>query len=225
MIDELRERVAACSEMEARLQELLDEVRAAGAAALEELTAAAKADMNLRPLGATGGPPAGFRHGHISLEMVRDAVVKLRHFVIGELAAELGCSTARARRELDRVTDLVRPAGNFGQRQIWAYIPPEGPGAAFEQQQKLRVADPEVDVARVQATSQNIAQTNLPMISDKEIKKVVRKALDDGWRLVHVGGKHPLALVKDGCEPITLSSTPRNSGDAARAIARALRAA
>lgn len=216
----LRERVAELHDMQTRLQSCLGDVGLALELTEAELAEAAKADLAMRPLGARGRSD-----GHvlrtISLEEVRDAVVKLGTFTIGELAAELGCSTAKARRELERVKHLVNPAGRLGSRQMWAYCVPDGPGAAFEAQQRLKTVQPG-DLA---APGADIKQSILSMVADKEIRAVVREALADGWELVHAGGKHPMRLVRDDCRPITLSSTPRNPGNAARAIRRQLRQA
>lgn len=219
-LEDLRDHVAELEAMDRRLQACLADVRVAHERAVTELTQAARADIDLRPIGAIEGAPQGFIKRPLALEQVRDAVVTLKHFTIGELAAELGCSHARARRELDRVMHLVKPDGRLGQRQLWAYVPPAGPGKAFEAQQRLRVADEPPPVA-----GQDIKQSILSMVSDKEIKKVVREALADGWELVRVGGKHPLALVKPGHKQVGISSSPTNSDHAARAIRRQLRAA
>lgn len=223
MIEDLRERVAALSAMEAQLEACLVDVRRAGDRAVAELAAAAKLDMGMRPLGAVP-PPNGFILRNIPLEEVRDAVVRLAFFSLAELAAELGCSAAKARVELERVMHLLRPAGHLGQRQLWEYVPPDGPGTAFLVQQRTRVVEPEIEVAKRMAGPQ-VTQSLLSSISDKEIKRVVRKALDDGWALCNVGGKHPLALVKPGRRDIGISSSPTNSDHAARAIARQVRAA
>lgn len=219
-VQALRDRVAELAAMERRLQACLDDVRAAGEQAMADLAGAAAGDMALRPLGAAGGKPQGFHHRPLRLETVRDAVVTLKRFTIGELAAELGCSNARARRELDRVMQLVKPDGGIGKRQIWAYVPPDGPGAAFTQQQKLRVPEPTVS----RTPGGEVRQSIISMVSDKEIKAVVREALRDGWELVHTGGRHHLALVKGG-RTVGLPSTPTNSGNTARALRRELNAA
>lgn len=217
-LEELRERVLELAAMERRLQECLDDVRQARTVATANLQEASRNDIRLRPVGERPGAPRGNVHRSISDEQLRDAIVKLGTFTASELGAELGCSTARARIELKRAMHIVKPDGSWAGRQMWAYVAPEGPGAAFEAQQRLKPV--EQQVAR---GGGEIKQSILSMVSHKEIKEVVREALKDGWELVHVGGKHPLALVKSG-RRVGIASTPTNPGHAAKAIRRQLRA-
>lgn len=218
VLNELRDRVAQLRALEERLQACLAEVQAAGHDAVAQLQQAAREDLQLRPLSAVPGRPEGFEHRHISLEEVRDAVVKLRHFTASELAAELGCSNARARRELDRMMDKVKADGRVGGRQMWAYVPPDGPGAAFEAQQRLRSVQDDDDRSPAVQVSGGL----LSMVTPKELREVAREAIRDGWKLVNSGGKHPMRLEKDG-KVVGLASTPTNAGSAARAIRRQLR--
>lgn len=222
-LEELRDRVLELEAMERRLQDCLGDVRQHRIIAAANLEEAARNHMRLRPIGERPGKTEGFVHGSISNEQLRDAVVKLQKFTASELGAELGCSTARARRELERVMHIVRPDGSWAGRQMWAYVAPDGPGEAFKAQQRLRVVEPSLTPGGSGGAG-DVKQSILSMISDKEIKKAVRDALADGWELAHVGGKHPLALVKDGHRDVTIASSPKNSGDAAKAIRRQVRA-
>lgn len=226
MLEQLREHLVELQGMELRLQACLADVRAAHERTTAELAEASRIDLQTRPLGAV--PPSnGYVTRNIPLEEVRDAVVRLGShgcFTVGELKAELGCSTAKARVELGRVMHLVKLDGSLGGRQLYTYSPPDGPGAAFEAQRRLR----KVDVGdQAAAMVGEVRQSLIDMVKDKELKKAVREAVEAGWELVHTGARtgHPLRLVHNGCRPITVVSSPRDSDRAAYAIRRQVKQA
>lgn len=219
-LQDLRDRHGDLLSAERRLTECLQKVQRQREALESQIAQAGRDDLRLRPLAsvATVARVPSQRHRY-SPEELRDAVVKLGEFTASELAAELGCTKRQAEDQLQRVTHLAKPAGKLGRQPMYAYRAPEGPGRAFEAQQRLRAADV-LDVER----EHDIKQSVISMISDKEIKEAVREAIGQGWTLLHTGrGKHPLRLVRNGETPIPLASTPRSSGNAAKAIRRRLR--
>lgn len=218
-LEELRERDVRLAGVERHLQACIEHVCQAREATRQQITAVAQEDIRLRRLGAEGVTNGFHVRNNIPLEEVRDAVVELGVFTLSDLANKLGCSRAKAKVELNRVMKLVKPAGKFGHQQMYEYCAPEGPGAAFEAQQRLRVVE---DDSRTPGP-QDIKQSILSSVQDKEIREAVREAISRGWELVNAGGRHPLRLVRDDCRPITIVSTPRSSGNAARAIRRQVR--
>lgn len=218
-LQELRDRQARLVSVERRLVTCTETVRKARELTERQLADAARGDIRLRPLGAAGAAPGAKRTG-IPVEEVRDAVVNLGEFTLPELACRLGCTNAQAKVQLQRVMHLVNLAGKVGSKQMYAYCAPEGPGEAFKAQQRLRVVEGSDTPA---SGPHDIKQSIVSMVQDKELRKAVREAISQGWELVHAGGKHPMRLVRDDCRPITIVSTPRSSGNAARAVRRAVR--
>lgn len=221
-LQDLRDRHGDLLSAERRLTTCLERIRREREELEPQIAQAARDDLRLRPLASVNVPAPTVRKtpGHYELEDVRDAVVRLGEFTLGELATELGCDRRKAQRELDRVKHLVDAAGKLGRDPMFAYRPPDGPGEAFKAQQRLRPSERYDVVER----DSDIKQSVISMISDKEIKEAVRDAIGQGWTLIHTGrGKHPMRLIRNGEVPITIASTPRSSGNAAKAIRRRLR--
>lgn len=223
-----RDRVRALGEVIPRLQRALALACEAHELAKTELLEAAREDMELRPLGEPARRQRSAQ-AHVTPEAVRDAVVRLGSFVASELAAELGCSTKAAHGWLrhEHIAKLVRPDGLFGRVQAFAYVEPEGPGGAFEVQQghAPRGVAEVADLAERRGL--NVAQSRLGMIADKELRKVVGKALAMGWEIRHrPGAQHPVSLVHPNADrPIPVWSTPANSENAAATLWRRIKKA
>lgn len=126
-VDELRERLeditAQRREFEHRVARFLVEEARVRA----ELDRYAADEMALRPVGA--GPPRRTRTVvSIPVERIRDAVIALGRFSVSELAAELECKPAQARRELKRpeIASIVEPIA--GRERYGCTIPaPDAP--------------------------------------------------------------------------------------------------
>jgi hypothetical protein len=152
----------------------------------------------------------------------RAAVRKLNMFTVSELAAELRCSKVTAKKHLDTMAamdpPLVRPAGRYGRMPMYAYIKPDDAGERFKAQRERRLvltAERDVDVEVVAERGAQAPRSLVDSVPDKEIQKVCRWAIAQGWRLQQTGGEHIFKLVKPGMRPVTVPSTPRNSGAAA----------
>lgn len=193
-----------------------------------ELIEAARDDMELRSLGELPGRPTR-PASHVSTEDVRDAVVRLGWFVASELAAELGCSTKAAHNYLkhEDIAKLVRREGMFGNVQAFSYVEPEGPGEAF-QRERGRLPQGTAEVADLaERRGASVVQSRLGMIADKELRKVVSRALAMGWEIRHrPGAQHPISLVHPEADrPIPVWSTPANSQNAAAELWRRIKKA
>lgn len=237
----LREHHAALSAADTRLQALAGVIRGIGPASAAvtdvcaltktDLLEAAAADMRLVSLEHLTPEPNGYVARFRRIEELRDAAVKLKHFTASEYAAVLRCTTARATQELIRLDrehpGMVVKDGYCRGARMYRYVPPTAPGAAFDaQQRELKQqrenggggAGPRVgDMARA-AGGTGIQQSMLRSIRDKEVRKVAREALDNGWELVQRSGAHPMRLVRRGRDPVPLHTSPRNSGNAAKVL-------
>lgn len=156
-------------------------------------------------------------------EKWRAAVRQLNAFTVGELATELEVPKPTAKRHLDAMVDegLVRPAGRFGKSPMYEYIKPPDAGESFEAQQRLRVvhdeALPPVRSQEVVGTGSNGDLKALP----KEVRDVVKEAMQDGWSFGRVGNNH-FMLRKDGMK-VRVAGTPRSAGDHASQVRQHLR--
>lgn len=158
----------------------------------------------------------------------RSTVRRLGWFTVGELAAALGCSKGTAKRHLDELAaldpPLVKPHGRLGRDPMYQYIKPSSAGEGFERQRQQRFARaaPEAEVVLLSERNGEVRQSRIDSISDKEIQKVCRRAIADGWALEQTGGEHIFRLVKKGMRPVTVPSTPRNSQAAADMMSKKL---
>lgn len=151
----------------------------------------------------------------------RAAVRKLGTFTVSELAAELGCTKATAKRHLDEMATsdppLVRPDGHYKRMPMFMYLKPTEAGERFEAQRRLRVvATPEQEAATMAASrNDEVKQSHIGSIPNKAVRSVCREAVRQGWQLMKVDqGDHPFRLCKPGRAPVTVPSSPRNAGDA-----------
>lgn len=222
-VDELRDRVDTISrelrEIEARARALTVE----RAETEEQLTQAAREEMSLRPLGSLPArQPRRTAARRCVSERGRDAVIRLGRFTASELAAELECPLAEARRVLrdPEVAKMIEEADRFGRQVIYAYVAPTDPGDAFKAQQRLRLVHNE-RVADLAMAGDGEASANLlDAIRDKDVRKVVAEAIrEGGWQLTRGSGPHPLKLTR-GTETIPVAA---NSAHAVKAIRRQLR--
>jgi DNA-binding MarR family transcriptional regulator len=155
----------------------------------------------------------------------RRAVRELGTFTFSELAAELGCSKAVAKRHVDELiaAGVVKSAGRFAGKAVFEYVKPTDAGEAFTAQQETRptikLPTPEQQLVGERAERpHDIRQSRLSGIADKEIRAVAREAIALGWQLEQRGRSgHVFRLVRD-TDAVTLPSTPRNSGSAADAL-------
>jgi hypothetical protein len=219
-LDERRDLQLELQEMERRLLECLADVRRASQVAAVELQEAARADLNLRGLDARRVPaPRRTQAAVVTLDELRDAAIRMRRFVPSELAAELGCTTREARVHLQRIGDVVTQDGAVAGEPLYHCVVPAGLAAVAE---PMRVAAGDLKARR----RQEVKQTMVGMVKCAELRPIVSDALADGWRLVHrPRAKHPLRLVRDGCQPIGLPSTPRSPSMAAKRLREQLAAA
>lgn len=221
-VEELRERVDTISrelrEVETRARALTVE----RAKAEEQLTQAAREEMSLRPLGSLPARQPRRATRRCVSERGRDAVIRLGRFTASELAAELECPLAEARRVLrdPEVAKMIEEADRFGRQVIYAYVAPTDPGDAFKAQQRLRLVHNE-RVADLAMAGDGEASANLlDAIRDKDVRKVVAEAIrEGGWQLTLGTGPHPLKLTR-GTETIPVAA---NSAHAVKAIRRQLR--
>lgn len=221
-VEELRERVDTISrelrEIETRARALTVE----RAETEEQLTQAAREEMSLRPLGSLPARQPRRATRRCVSERGRDAVIRLGRFTASELAAELECPLAEARRVLrdPEVAKMIEEADRFGRQVIYAYVAPADPGEAFKAQQRLRLVRDE-SVADLALAGDGQASANLlDAIRDKDVRKVVAEAIrEGGWRLTLGTGPHPLKLTR-GTETIPVAA---NSAHAVKAIRRQLR--
>jgi bacterioferritin-associated ferredoxin len=162
--------------------------------------------------------PARSRRPSLSDEAIRDAIVDMRTFTKKELAARLGVSAQTAGRYIEEwmEDDRLAAAGKWGKEHVFAYVPPEGPGKAFEHQQKLRVVE-----GTTRAYSGPVAGTGkkgqlYEQISDPSVRRAVREAMGEGYTLESRGDGH-FTLVK-GTSRIPVPSTPLSGDGAAKRI-------
>lgn len=221
-VEELRERVDTISR---ELREVKTRARALTverAKAEEQLTQAAREEMSLRPLGSLPARQPRRATRRCVSERGRDAVIRLGRFTASELAAELECPLAEARRVLrdPEVAKMIEEADRFGRQVIYAYVAPTDPGDAFKAQQRLRLVHNE-RVADLAMAGDGEASANLlDAIRDKDVRKVVAEAIrEGGWQLTLGTGPHPLKLTR-GTETIPVAA---NSAHAVKAIRRQLR--
>lgn len=224
-VDELRERFDTISrelrEIETRARALTVE----RAETEEQLTQAAREEMSLRPLGSLPARQPRRATRRCVSERGRDAVIRLGRFTASELAAELECPLAEARRVLrdPEVAKMIEEADRFGRQVIYAYVAPTDPGEAFKAQQRLRLVEPEVSADLAMAGVGQAAPELLSAIGDKEVRRVAAEAVRDGWTITNLGGEHSLALVRAGMRPIRLVSSARNPGNAATHLRQKIR--
>jgi hypothetical protein len=211
-LDELREHQLALREMESRLLACLVDVQGAIKRTEGDIEQASRSELALRSLDARR-PKAQqrTRPGFIEVADLRAAAARLGRFVAAELGAELGCSTARAREQLQRITDVVTRDGFVAGQPRYRYVGEPEPTTAsvgdLAVRRRLVVSQPRVD-----------------MVACKDLRPIVTQALADGWRLVHhKGARHPLRLCREERQ-IILPSTPRNPSAAARRLRRQLAA-
>jgi hypothetical protein len=213
----------------AAVQTRLDELNAEETQLLERLQAVratrAKSEDELRHaeqgLSSRRGVPE---------ETWRRTVRELGTFTVSELATELDCSPATAKKHLDAmacaVPPLVKSAGRILGKAAYEYVKPDDAGRAFEAQQRLRVVPTPEQHALATALpvrdNSSVRQSLIGEVQYKLIRQVVREAVDNGWQLQRTGGggKH-LRLVK-GKRRITVPQTPRNEGDMARIMRQEL---
>jgi hypothetical protein len=214
-LDELRDHQIELRAMESRLLACLVDVRGAIERTEEEIEQASRAELRLRSLDERRKPRHKARlQPIVALEDLRAAAARLQRFVASELAAELGCSPARARQQLARITDVVQRDGIVNGQPRYRYV-----GATAEPQTTVTVGD--LAVRR----REEVRQPMLSMVACKDLRPVVSDALNDGWRLVlHKGARHHLRLEREGRKPIGLPTTPRNPSVAAKRLRRQLAA-
>jgi hypothetical protein len=206
----------------------LADVRSTSERAEAELREAARADLNLRPLGSRRPPRPERQLRVVALEDVRDAVARLDRFVLSEFAAEIGCTRQQARRQLERVNDLWQLDGFVAGVPRYCYVAPPADVSPAP------VAPPaDVSPAPARGTpragdmrakrGQLASRPLVGMIACTDLRPIVSQALQNGWHLEHrKGAKHPLRLVREGRQAIGLPSTPRNPSEAARQLRRQL---
>jgi hypothetical protein len=206
--------------MERRLLSCLDDVRSTSERAEAELQEAARADLHLRPLGSRRPPRPRRQLRVVAIEDARDAVARLGRFVLSEFAAEIECPRQQARRHLERVNDLWQLDGFVAGEPRYCYVAP--PAIQSPAPARGTPVAGDMRAKRGQLASRPL----VGMIACTDLRPIVSKALQDGWRLEHrKGAKHPLRLVRDGHQPIGLPSTPRSPSEAARQLRRQLAAA
>lgn len=112
---------------ERTLEGRLREIQAERKDVERKLAQSARNDLRLRPLASvTRTRQERSTSQRIPLERTRDAVCALGRFALSELAAELGCSGARARRELQHpeIAGLVKEVGRLGRTTIYEATDP-----------------------------------------------------------------------------------------------------
>lgn len=164
-------------------------------------------------------PPPGARVGESKW---RKAVRELNHFDAGELAAEVSVT----RREANvKIRDYLARGilKDDGYRTYRFQKPNEGPGEAFEHQQRLRAVPDAPQRAATGAVA--VAGTGKTLLSAlaKEVRPIVADAMKDGWELRARGDGH--FELRKGKAHITVVGTPRNAGNAANQVRRGLAAA
>jgi hypothetical protein len=204
------------AQLTAREQGLLRKLNAvrdemAGARAEEQQVARAIAKANQPP----------------SEEAWRAAVRRLGIFTVSEVAAELGVTSATAKRHMDMMAEadppIVKPDGRLGKAPMYSYIKPTEAGAAFDIQ-KLRA----VEVAEIVATSRpssapvpGTGSHPADVIAAAAVRRVVKKAIANGWRLQAKGDGH--YSLRKGSAEVGVAGTPKNPTGAAAVIERMMR--
>lgn len=208
-LDERRDRLVELCEMERRLLSCLEDVRAARQRADIELQQAARADLDLRA--APRPAPAPRQMRAVKLADAREAAIALHSFVASELAAELGCSPRQARVLMAQLSDVVHTEGVLAGEPYYRCVIPAG----LDDDRPSSVTAGDLAASR----GQQVPQSLVGMVACADLRPIVSDALRQGWRLTHrKGAKHPLRLVREGCEPIGLPSTPRNPSAAAKRL-------
>lgn len=161
----------------------------------------------------------------------RETIRSLGTFTVSELAAELGCKQATARKHLDALiaSERVVPAGRVLGKAVYEYARPTEPGPAFEAQRRLQsVPTPEAQAqamateAPVRGTVAGISQRHdSHMIPNKVVRAAVAEAEGRGWRIKRKGDGH-FVLVK-GARRVPVAGTPSNPEGAADIIRRMTR--
>jgi hypothetical protein len=161
----------------------------------------------------------------VSDVQLRDICTRLMMYTIPELVSVVGNGVKPAAVKRAHATFLERKqaratkAKSHGQI-VYEWVKADEAGAAFEAQQR---ADAEVrERSRTQLdyhgglVTGGIAGTGSQLADRiaKPIRKVARKAMEQGWELREQGDGH-FRLERDGYKPLTIPSTPRSATAAA----------
>lgn len=158
----------------------------------------------------------------------RAALRGLGSFSAAELAAEVGCSKAKARAKIKEYeqSGVVIADGKLGVTPTFKYIKPTDTGNAFKNQQdkplklapELAVVDREADPMKM--PDGVIAGTGNTLISamNGDTKKAVKAAVVDGWTLLEAGSGH--FYLSKGYERVRVSKTPQNDSTHAQRVRR-----
>lgn len=208
----LRSRIDDLTEREQQLLDALQEVRAGLAKSRVELESTERAGERVRAPTRTGVPE----------ETLRRVVRALGTFTVSELAAELGCKQATAKKRLDAMIEMqmARPAGRVMGKAVYEFTKPTDEGEAFRTQQRHLAAVPEV-VERAQPVAGVSRGGGARMITDKEVRQACQEAERRGWKLIKKGDGH-FVLTK-GSRRVSVAGTPRHGAGVAEIIRRKTR--
>lgn len=211
----VRTRIDQLSQQEQSLLARLQQVR-------EQLEAARAEQTNVE---AASQRALTGRRNVVAEEAWRRAVRELGTFTVRELATELGCSPITAKKHLYDMKDagMVQPAGRLGRSPMYSYIKPDDAGEGFDAQRRLRSVETIGMTDRTYAGPvAGTGRSPADSINHPALRAVVRKGLSNGWRL-HKRGDGHFAMVKPGCAPITVPSSPQNATEEAKSLTRKLR--
>lgn len=159
----------------------------------------------------------------VSAGSVRDVVMQFRGgFTDSELASHLDVPVASVKKHVKDMLEsgMIRDTGErFNRKAIYEFAEPEGPGAAFEAQQRLT---PEPEVAP-RGDFQEVKLTRVPSGVHKDLVRVVKEAMADGWRCEPAGAGH-YQLIR-GKQKVQFAGTPRNPGNEATHLKQGIRRA
>lgn len=213
-IDELTDR-------ERQLLDALQETRAGLAKARTDLADAERARERIKAPGARSA---------VSEETWRRTVRQLRTFTVSELAAELGCSKATAKKRLDTMIEakMVAPDGRVMGKALFTWAEHEVPETIAPAPEAARAVRrlspvPEVgDLAPERGTVAGVRKSTVSSaIGDKNVRQACEEAQRRGWEVQRKGSGHFL-LVK-GPRRVPVSSTPQNGSTQADRIRRMTR--
>jgi Mn-dependent DtxR family transcriptional regulator len=162
--------------------------------------------------------PERARRPSLSDEAIRDAIVDMGTFTKRELAARLGVKPPTAQRYIEEWLEDGRLGveGKWGKERVYGYVPPAGPGKAFEVQQKLRLVEGPTRTYGGPVAGTGKKGQLYEQVADPSVRAAVREAMGEGYTLERKGDGH-FTLVR-GVSRITVPSTPLSGDGAAKRI-------
>lgn len=144
----------------------------------------------------------------VSLASVRDVVMKFRGgFTDSEIASALGVPVSAVKKHFKEMQEgdvIIDTGERFNRKTIYEFAAPTEAGSSFEAQQRL---EPEPE-SRPGATAQPVPTVHAPRGIHKDIRRVVKEAMKNGWSCDMDGSGH--YVLTRGKQKVGFASTPKN---------------